>query len=311
MQQDMYASLGHPTSPDSDITTRYNRWLNQAHREILQKKHFRRFKRRALTMATIASSPYIAIPQATSRIFSVRNTAQDREIVFRDMAWVRRMDPGLNNTTSDPEVYAVYSYSSPVMRQPSAASAIWVDADGATTETVHLQGVLSTGYQKSVSTAMTGTTAKAIAADTFIAINKFFLAVAVAASDVFITEGSAGAELARIPMGRTYSRYTLLYLWPTPTSVITLNIDAEVNVEDLAIAGDEPLIPIEFHEMLIAKVKSKEYERREKLTLKRESDARYQVLLNDFYTYVSQMESPSGQESRGFSQLGPFYESGT
>lgn len=318
IQLDCYRSTGHLDSPGTEITNRYLTWINQAHKEILQKPAFRKFRRRYLTATSIADTPFMALPHCATRVFDITDASVDYHLKYKDMAWIRRQDPGLTASGSNPWVWSVYSYASPTFRKISVAAGIdlWLDSTAAgDTQVAHVQVVrASTGQMVSLSKTLTGTTAVQLSSTitNIVDVAKFFLATAAVGEVTLHEDVDGGTEIARIPIGKTFSRYTLAYLWPVPTDAVEYTIDAEIEVADMSVAGDEPLIPYEFQEILVAKVRSKEWERREKVALKKEADARVATLLRDFHHYAAQQESPSEDNmERRMSQLGPFFEPGT
>jgi hypothetical protein len=68
-----------------------------------------------------------------------------------------------------------------------------------------------------------------------------------------------GNELARIPVGRNQSRYFTLYLYPTPSAVLTYTLEGEKQVQDLSANNDEPLWPEDFHWLLSSCARYDEY----------------------------------------------------
>lgn len=313
---DCYASTGQLASPDADITTRYMAWINECHRELLSKKHFRRFRRRLLTCASIADSSYMALPFVCTRIFGIQDTANQYDLRYRDMAWIRKVDPGLTSNSSNPHVYSIYAFNSPVIRQPSAACQLYIDSNGAGTVNAYFRAIRTGNYPVSLGpTAFNGTTEVAVGTNTdIIAVDKFWIS-ATMVGDVWVTEGTAGTVLGTIPAGKTTSRYTVAYLWPEPSAAVTYNVDAEVLTTDLSssLTTEEPLIPVEFHDIFVARVKMKEFTRREKTTIADEAKDEYFMRLRDMYTYVAQMGGvvDSDPPYPRMSQLGPFFGEGT
>jgi hypothetical protein len=81
---------------------------------------------------------------------------------------------------------------------------------------------------------------------------------------------------------------------------------------DLAEASDEPLIPEDFHELLVIRAKQYEYEKKEKDKLMAAMEVKWRQGLRDFYSHTERPTGHTGgDDSRRYSQLGPFFEPGT
>ena len=75
-----------------------------------------------------------------------------------------------------------------------------------------------------------------------------------------VDAAAAGNELARIPIGDTYSRYVAVEWFPIPTAGVTEYVDYERRIYDLVNGTDAPLLPEDFHYLMELGAKVYEYE---------------------------------------------------
>lgn len=314
IETDLYARLGFSTS-DTSAVARLRAFINQAHREVMSMKHFRRYRRKLLTCASIADTPFMALPYAASTIFGVYDRDNDTWLREKTLGWVRQADPGVTSTGSNPWGYAIYDLASPVIRQPANASQLFFKSTSASDgagKTAFLQGIRTGNYPRATSIAMNGVTAVGFTPTDILIVNKFYMSAA-AAGDVTLHEDSgSGTELACIPIGRQSSRYSLLHLHPIPSAVVTYHVDAEVIILDMADAADEPLFPEDFHYIITAKVRYWEYEKREKPALMKEARGEWRNGISELIAHVNKHQGMTDQrEDAQRSQLGPWFPAGT
>lgn len=310
----VYIRLGIGSAPDNETITLVRAFANETQREILQRKHFRIFRRRLLTCASTANSPFMALPQAAVRIFAMVDRTNDYYLEEKTMQWIRSMDPSLRAVAANPWAYGIYDMASPVAIQPSDASQLFVKSTSALdTQTAYLESVRTGGYFNVDSKAVNGVTAAGFTSTDVVAVNKFYInKPAVGAIGLFEDSG-AGTELARIPIGRTFARYSLVHLYPVPSAAATFYVDAEVHVEDMVNGYDEPLLPEEFHNIIGMGIRAKMYEKREKSIQAKDVKAEMREEISRLISWVdtrSGLQNP-GSGNRRFSQLGPWFPSGT
>ncbi len=311
-----YERLGYGDSADSKVVARIRHYINDAHRGILGKKQFEICRRGVLPVTTTANSKYLALPFWCSRVNGIRYPANDRDLDEVSLAKLRAIDPGDRLTGGFPSLYAIISLVSAVVRPPADASQIWVksSAVGDTTQSVIIEGISSAGYPYRETVALNGTTAVQVgsAAD-WSWVSKFYLSAITAGNITLYEDSGTGTVLSVIPADKTAARYTLLRIYPTPSDALSLEIDCEVKVLDMADANDEPLIPEEHHEILALMACSKEALKREKIGIKREFDTEVKEKMADLYHWAHQHggSSDSGGRSKRWSQLGPWFPAGS
>ena len=116
------------------------------------------------------------------------------------------------------------------------------------------------GYYRTASVTLTGTTAVTLSASitNFIRITKCYLS-AVGVGIVTLHEDSgAGTELSRLAIGDVRAQFSSLLLIGTPSAAITYTCDVLRSIPDMTNDTDEPLIPEDFHDLILDKAERKE-----------------------------------------------------
>ena len=149
-------------------------------------------------------------------------------------------------------------------------------------------------------------------ADT-IALTKFYLSAAAVGTVTLVTTAPGGANITTIPIGHSVSKHLEIALWPTPSAAVTYYVDAEIDIPDMANAGDEPRLPLDWHWLIGSGVRMLEYEKMD--------DSRYKAAQYEFERGVRDlrwrmMAQPcavvaANPTRRVGSRLGPWYPAGT
>lgn len=320
----LYDRLGFTAVPPADVVTRLRRYLNDAYRATMKIKGMARLRRAVLTTTSVANVPLMALPQVVTRVLSVQDRTNQRLLQEISLDEIRVEDPALSSQTTFPYAYAVLNSVSPVALQPSNPSELFAQssdaADTGAAKTIYVEGIISGGYYRTASVALNGTTAVSLGAaiTTWETITKVSLANATGApipttatGNITLHEDSGvGPELSRIPIGRSIPRYTLVHLYPFPTTSLTYYIDAELHLEDLTSAADEFLVPEDFYEILIEGALMYEYERRENYIAYGQAKARHKDVRADLLLWLQRMAVGTETLSHR-SQLGPYYPPGS
>lgn len=315
MRAYLYRHLGYGLNPESAVITRLDSYVNEAYREILGMKGFARLRRSLLTFSSVANSPFAVLPQAASRIITIQDRTNMRMLTEESIQDLRYTDPGLTATSSFPDRYVIINLASPVAVDPSTADALHIKSDSVSdTGTAYLQGVITGGYPKSASVTMTGLTGVAIGGSDWIAVTKLFLSAAAVGNVTLTQTSDVGTELSRIQPGSAYARYSRIHLYPTPSTSATYYADVDLHVEDLAQAFDEPLLPEDFHWLLMCGAMMKEMDKREKPVSYGIHSSRWKRGLADLRVYLRQptgVSPNSDRRPRRWSMLGPYFPSGS
>lgn len=252
---DLYRRLGYAASPDTAVTTRLTAFLNQAQRDVLSEPGMEILLdgAPAATFDSVASTPQYALPPSVARIKKIYETTNDYALRGLSQDAYRTFDPDTTANTGTP-THWVDLGTTFVTDKPSNASEIFVKSSSASdTQTAYIEAIRTGGYPISLSVSVNGTTAASFSAtyNDIIEITKFYLS-AVAVGHVSLLEDSGtGSVLGGIPPGQTTLRRRRIALWPCPASAITYSVDYERDLQDMANANDEPVLPVRFHPLLI------------------------------------------------------------
>lgn len=297
---------------DTATKNRLIEFLNETHREILSHPGLQRLRDDVLTFASVANQPAYALPWV-AKLNRLSEATNDRTLDGMTLAQYRAIAPDPTSISGTPSHWVWTGYQ-PVAKQPSDASSLFVDSTSASdTGTAYLEGETSGGYPRAVQVTMTGTTAVNLSAavSDWVRVTKFYLGTAAVGTVTLHEDASGGTELARIGIGQTSQRYTGVILYPTPASAITYTVDATIGITDLAQDTDEPRLPADFHDLLVAGAMVREYEKTDdgRLTT---SMQRYQQRLRDLLFWMHESASGSSMQRTGIgSRLGPWYPAGT
>lgn len=249
---DVARRLNKAASLDSSTSTRLTAFVNQRHRELLTLPDCQQFRDDVTTFSTVADQSRYALPQAVARVHRMWQADDERKLTEQSMGWYRTAVPDPTVQTGDPEVFCVQGMTR-VAKQPSNASQLWVKSTAAgDTQVLRIEGAITGGYQQIANVTLTGTTAVQIGTlATWEQVDNVYLATAAVGTVTLHEDSGTGTELARIALGATMPHYWTIHLWPTPSSAQTLTLDYAREVRDMSQNADEPLLPLDFHRMLV------------------------------------------------------------
>ncbi len=297
---------------DTATKNRLIEFLNETHREILTSPGMQRLRDDTLTFASVADQATYGLPWV-AKVNRIFETTNDRVLEPMSLAQYRDIDPDPASNTGTPDHWIWRGYQ-PVAQQPSDPSSLFVDSDSAAdTGTAYLEGEVSGGYPRTASVTMTGLTAVNLstAISTWVRVTKFYLSTAAVGNVTLHEDASGGTELARIAPGQTQQRYTAVTLYPTPSAVVTYSADVTLGVTDLAQDTDEPRLPLDFHDLLVAGAMVREYEKTDDKRLA-VSEQRYQKRLAQLAYWMHETAAGSSMMPRAAtSRLGPWFPAGT
>lgn len=314
------AQVTNKTLPPSMDTATQNRliaYMNDAQRNLLTKPGIRRLRDATVTFASVADQAGYVLPNIAkiSRMFETTNQRVLYEMSQQDY---RLIQPDVT-ITGTPEAF-IWTGRQAVAVQPSSPASLWVVSSSAadTTQTVYVEGVLIGGYPFSVSVTITGVTAVSVSGLAVdwkaTRVDKFYLSAACAGTVTLTSVSGAGSTLAVIPIGSTLTYYDGFALWPTPSSVITYQVDLVRAITDFASASDVPLLPEDFHDLIVNAAISDEFQhtKDERWQI---YDQKYRSRVNDLLYWLSETaigrpRSLTGAWQRP-SQLGSWYPAGT
>lgn len=257
---ELYRRLGYASGAQSAITTRLTAMLNQTHRELLGTPGLDSLRDDTITFASVANQAVYGLPPSIARIEAITDRTQMVRLQAATLSDIRDADPGLLSVGMSTH-YAPRGLQQ-VASQPSAATGLWaVSTSASDTQSVFLESVRSGGYRAvGAPVTMTGTTRVALGSFTdHVEVTKFYLSAGAAGAVSLYDAAVNGNELARIAVGQTYARYLAVQLYPTPSSAITYYVDYVRTIPDMVNGADEPLLPEDFHTVLVDGALVKEY----------------------------------------------------
>lgn len=261
---DLYRSLRYTSSPPAAITTRLTAKINDVHRALLALPGMEFLRDDVMPITAYANLSRTGLPPTVARIKNIVDRTNNHKLTQVPLSQLRLDDPAQAFTGGYPLRYALVGQQA-VIRQP-ATTGLWVvsSAAGDTTQKAFVESVLTGGYPENLITAgssLNGATRVAIGTRTdHIEVINFFLDTAGAGFISLYDAATNGNELARIPIGQTFSRYQAVEWWPIQTADVTEYADYTRTIFDLVKGTDEPLIPLDFHQVIVDGVLHREYE---------------------------------------------------
>lgn len=286
--------------------------LNEVQREILSKPGMRRLRDDTLTFASVSGQSGYALANV-SKVNRIFETTNDRLLRQMTLDQYRMANPDESSVTGPAEAWVWTGYA-PIAKHPADASSLFVKstAAGDTTQTAYIEGEITGGYPRTASVTLTGTTAVNVASaiSTWVRVTKFYLSAAPAGTVTLHEDSGTGTELAQIQIGGTMQHYYTLRLYPQPTSAITYTADVTLDITDLAQSTDEPRLPRDFHDLLIAGAMVKEYEKTDDQRLP-VALSRYRERLGELQYWMAETASGATEMTGGHSRLGAWFPAGT
>lgn len=308
----LYGDLGYAASPDAAVTTRLTRFVNDGYQSLLRIPGYESLRFKTVALASVDAQKLYGISPGAVRILRMSDQTNNQPIFEMDLGTFRRTDP--QELVTGVPTHRIPMGFQPVARQP-ATSGVWAVSSSAsdTAVTVRLVGQTSTGETAVQTATLTGTTRVQVGAlTTLVSIESWSIsAAAVGAIDLY-DASTSGNLLGTIQIGQTSVQYLSIRLWPTPSDAYTYAVDVETTMPQLTNATDVPVIPTDFHPMLVEYGRMREYEYR--------ADERYSVALGMFQNNLRALtvrlwNTPdylpvAGTSPNTPNNLGPWYPSG-
>lgn len=316
IRQELYDFFGAGENPEPEVIRRFDQFINGTYKEIMSKKGMSRYRRGILPFSSVALDPLAVLPMVATRIITIQDRLNNQVLDPCDIQDIRFDDPGLVSSTSNPRAYAIINYAAALGIEPSAAAELFIKSTSAldTAVTAYLDGIVTGGYPKTISNVLTGTIGVSLdpTITNWIGAKKFYLSSKARGDITLLKSSGAGTELARIPQGRTTSRYTKIQLHPVPTAVVTYYADVEVSVDNLESQMDEPLFHEDYHWLLVSGAKMKQLMKDKDATTWGIENSRYK---DGIGSLILRAHAPSGVGDRigspRFSQLGANFPAGS
>lgn len=265
VQNAVLEACGHTSAASSAQRTRIKREVNAWQRRILTRPGYSRLLRDSeITFDSVANQHTYGLGIPMGRLLGIHERTNDLNLAPHDIGWLRQMDPGLD-ATGTPEAYVLRGWF-PVQLHPSNASQVWAKstAAGDTTQVVDWEVVTSALQRISGNTTLNGTMAVQLGTfTTAVEITKLSLRTAAAGTVTVHEDSGVGTTLLTLPIGQQFGRFLHVQLWPTPSAVVTYRLDYTREIQDLTQDTDLPLLPPDFHHILVL---GAEYEEWRKLS---------------------------------------------
>lgn len=210
-----------------------------------------------------ANTARTGLPPIVGRIKGITDRLNNQKLQQVPLSQLRAEDPSQAFVGGFPLRYAVIGQVE-VQFQPTAATGLWAvsSAAGDTTQTAYVETVTTGGYGYRDTKALNGLTRVqfgAIATRTdHIDVTRFYIGAAAVGYISLYDAAAAGNELARIEPGKTFARYQAVEWHPIQTADVTEYVDYTRNIVDLVNQFDEPLIPEDFHRVVVFGARMKE-----------------------------------------------------
>lgn len=259
---DLYGSLGYASSPASDVSTRMTRFVNDGYRALTRLPGFEQVRFKTVTLASVLDQKLYGITPAAVQILKISDQTNAVTLSEMSLDTFRRVDPQ-ETVTGVPTNYVRMGLR-PVYREP-ATSGVWVASTSAsdTAVTVRLVGTTATGETAVQTATLSGTSRVQVGAlATFTGVSEWNINVAAVGAVTLYDAASSGNALATIQVGKTSVQYLVIRLWPTPAAVYAYAVDMEIPLPELTNAVDVPVIPEDWHTMLVEYGRMREYEYR-------------------------------------------------
>lgn len=303
---------------DSLGLQRVTRYIDETYREIMSKKGIgKKLRQQTVAFYTVADSPIAALPQATHRISNdIVDRVNGRVYTPLSLSEIRQRDPRMAYSTSAPYGYTVLGMADAVSIDPAMSTEVYVVSDSAVDTggtNAHIEGITSDGQSRRATVTLAGLSPISLDESiiTWTLITKFYITSRCQGS-VTLHNGSNHVELARIAPGHSFARYTRLLIYPTPTTILTLYADVELQLTPLISTYDEPLIDEDFQWLIVSGSLLKEYLRNSKMSEYDRELPRWNRGISDLRSHI---QAPLGggmtRQSREWSQLGPNFPAGT
>lgn len=276
-----------------------------------------------LTFTTVIGQKKYGLPQALTKVRDLYDLVNQRRILPMRMEELRMVDPGLSASSATVQWWLpLNGWSATAVELTSTGVGLWAvsDAAGDTTqkvwaETTRLGGVRA-GFAVAAGTTLTGTSRVRLGTlGDHIEVVKLFLDVPTTGTISLYDAATVGNLLAVITPGRTAARYFMIQLYPSPSAALSISVDCQRSIEDLVQPTEEPLLPEDFHQVLMHGACYEEWLNRADSRAKDELMQTEQVFADLRHSLTSPDELSVQRGPRGYrprmSRLGGFFPAGS
>lgn len=262
---ELYRRLRYTSTPATATTTRLTALINEVHSDLCSLPGMDRLRDDTLIVTANANKSRTGLPPSVARIMGIVDRTNNVKLQQVPLAELRGTDPAQAFTGGYPLRYSVVGNQAVQIQPAVTGTGLWAasSAAGDTTQHVFVESITLGGYPNPViaaGTLLTGVTRVAIGARTdHIDITRFYLDAAATGFVSLYDAAVSGNELARLPIGQTWSRYLAVEWWPLQTADVTEYADVQRKIYDLVNGTDEPLVPEDFHSLIVQGALMREY----------------------------------------------------
>jgi hypothetical protein len=286
---ELYRDLEYEDVPPASITTRLKGYVQRAYVQILREPDLSQLRDTLapLVFTSVLNQSIYGLPSQISRVVAITDRVNNRLLTPISLVELRLNDPGLT-ATGTPWAWVPIGYG-PAQTVP-ASTGIWVastSAADAATVTAQVNGVRANGLPTGdLVAALNGVTRVPVGTVTdLVDVQGISVtsAAPTAGTITFSDAAVAGNVIAQIAPGRTAPRYFRVQLYPIPDAGQPYSVDGQMHVPDLDDAEDVPLLPPDFHSLLVTGALIHEYKRKD-------DQARIVTLLPDWQVGIARLK---------------------
>ena len=235
-----YDECNYKTAPATDITVRFKRWINRGLVLILSDPGRTKLRDvKARSFVTVAGQKEYGLPLAMERIDRMYTLLNPRNLVLRDDAWLRTMDPA-ETSTGTPYTHVDYGMKA-LFQRPATPVELWVDGMGGDHQ-VYVTAIQATGDVSTLMATLDPLARAQVGAGLYADVLSF--TAQYPTHEVRLYGAGVGGELLSIiPLGATSAQWHVHRLWPTPSAVETIYVDGQAAIVPLVNDADEPPLP--------------------------------------------------------------------
>jgi hypothetical protein len=314
IELDVYRRLDYADSPPASVKARIDGFINQRHRQLLASNRLRSLRSATTTLTTTPNVASYGLPYGCARITRVMDQLNQERLGVQTFDWLRDAQPKPSNITGTPTTWCPVGFC-PVTQRPFTATALWISSTSAEAGPIDLTYVTGAGQSVAVVLgSLVANTPVAVAGATSVTDLIEFSSRVLAVGTITLADANvAGNIISQIAPGTTTARYYRFAFWPTPSAALQYLIDYEHEIPILVNPLDEPLLPIDFHDLIALWARLDEYEFKsddrwmvtKSLVEQRQRELRSWVENHDIYDFHAVPTQPSR------SRLGPWFPAGS
>jgi len=273
IELDVYRRFDYADTPPASVKNRIDGFINQRHRQLLATDRMRSLRMATTTLVTVPNRPSYGLPYGCARITRVMDQANGFLLGTNSMEWVREHNANPQDVTGTPETWIPLGFSPVATRLIfPVAPALWIAATiappGSATFTLVLVGdYLCTPGQLFTLTPTLSTPDPLVlnpvalpAGFTPTDIIEFTSSAALTGAVALFDADTGGNLVSQISRNQTTARYYRIGFYPVPSDTLTYWVDYEREILPLIDPLDEPMLPIDFHDIIALLARMDEYE---------------------------------------------------